>query len=188
MNSKYGLIIGALGLVILLALLVWGVIAGFGLVTDRLPQWLAGGKQIAAQPIQKAEEMLPGLKERVKALVPPELGQKIEEWAPGAALPRQAVGGEDIAGLPRFPGMVRVAFSIQEQKRRVAYKGAAGFAEVIAFYAREMATLGFTKEVTAASLAEETHVYAKGNRRFALKFVKTLRLGTEMTEVEIREL
>ena len=53
---------------------------------------------------------------------------------------------------------------------------------------REMATLGFTKEVTAASPAEETHVYAKGNRRFALKFVKTTRLGTEMTEVEVREL
>lgn len=43
--------IGGLGLVILLALLVWGVIAGIGLVTDRLPQWLAGGKQIAAQSL-----------------------------------------------------------------------------------------------------------------------------------------
>lgn len=180
--------IGGLGLVILLVLLVWGVIAGVGLVTDRLPQWLAGGKQIAAQPVQKAEEMLPGLKERIKEIVPPELGQKVEEWAPGAALPRQDVGGEDIAGVPRFPGMVRVAFGVQEQKRRVLYKGKASFAEVIAFYAREMATLGFTKEVTAASPAEETHAYARGNRRFALKFVKTTRLGTEMTEVEVREL
>ena len=180
--------IGGVGLVILLALLGWGIVAGIGLVTDRLPQWLAGGKQVAEQPMQKAEEMLPGLKERVKALVPPELGQKVEEWAPGAALPRQDVGGEDIAGIPRFPGMMRVAFSVQEQKRRVAYKGKASFAEVIAFYAREMATRGFTKEVTAASPTEETHVYAKGNRRIALKLVKTARLGTEMTEVEVREL
>lgn len=180
--------IGGVGLVILLALLVWGIVAGIGLVTDRLPQWLAGGKQIAEQPMQKAEEMAPGLKERIKELVPPELGQKVEEWAPGAALPRQDVGGEDIADVPRFPGMVRVAFGVQEQKRRVIYKGKARFAEVIAFYAREMATLGFTKEVTAASPAEETHAYARGNRRFALKFVKTTRLGTEMTEVEVREL
>ncbi len=180
--------IGGLGLVILLVFLVWGVIAGIGLVTDRLPQWLAGGKQIAAQSVQKAEEVLPGLKERVEALVPLELARKIEEWVPGAALPRQDVGGEDIAGVPRFPGMVRVAFGVREQKKSVAYKGETGFAEVIAFYAREMATLGFTKEVTAASPAEETHVYAKGNRRFALKFVKTTRLGTEMTEVEVREL
>ena len=180
--------IGGVGLVILLALLGWGIVAGIGLVTDRLPQWLAGGKQIVERPVQKAEEMLPGLKERVKALVPPELGQKVEEWVPGAALPRQDVGGEDIAGVPRFPGMVRVAFGVREQKKSVAYKGETGFAEVIAFYAREMATLGFTKEVTAASPAEETHVYAKGNRRFALKFVKTTRLGTEMTEVEVREL
>lgn len=58
MNSKYGLIIGALGVVILLTLLVWGVIAGIGFVTDRLPQWLAGGKKIAAQSVQKAEEAL----------------------------------------------------------------------------------------------------------------------------------
>ena len=180
--------IGGVGLVILLALLVWGIVAGIGLVTDRLPQWLAGGKQIAEQPVQKAEEMLPGLKERIKGLVPPELGQKVEEWAPGAALPKQDVGGEDIAGIPRFPGMVRVAFGVQEQKRRVTYKVKASFAEVIAFYAREMATLGFTKEVTAASPAEEAHVYARGNRRFALKFVQATRLGTEMTEVEVREL
>ncbi len=180
--------IGGLGLVILPVLVVWGVIAGVGLVTDTLPQWLAGGKQLAAQSAQKAEEAFPGLKERVKALVPPGLGREVEQWVPGAALPGQDVGGEDIAGIPRFPGMVRVAFGVHEQKRGVAYKGAAGFAEVIAFYAREMATLGFTGQVTSASPTEETHVYASGDRRFALKFVKTSRLGTQMTEVEVREL
>ena len=180
--------IGGLGLVTLLVLLVWGVIAGVGLVTDRLPQWLAGGKQIAAQSAQKAEKVFPGLKDRVEALVPPGLGFKIEEWVPGAALPGQDVGGEDTAGVPRFPGMVRVAFGVHEQKKSVTYKGEAGFAEVIAFYAREMATLGFIRQVTSASTTEETHVYASGNRRFALKFVKTSRLGTEMTEVEVREL
>ncbi len=179
--------IGGLGLVILLALLVWGVIAGIGLVTDRLPQWLAGGKQIAAQSMQKAEEALPGLKERVAELSPG-LARKIEEWAPGAALPRQDVGGEDIAGIPRFPGMVRVAFGIQEQKKSVAYQGEAGFAEVVAFYTREMAALEFAGQVTAASPTGETHVYAKENRRFALRFVKMSRFGAEMTEVEVREL
>lgn len=131
--------------------------------------------------------MFPGLKERV-AESGPGLARKIEEWAPGAALPRQDVGGEDIAGIPRFPGMVRVAFGIQEQKRRVTYKGEAGFTEVVAFYVREMATLWFTGQVTAASPAEEVHVYTKGGRRVALKFVKTSRLGTGMTEVEVREL
>jgi hypothetical protein len=180
--------IGGLGLVILLVLLVWVVTVGVGLVTDKLPQWLAGGKQIAAQSAQKADKVFPGLKERGEALVPPGLRSKIEEWAPGAALPGQDVGGEDIAGTPRFPGMVRVAFGVHEQKKSVAYKGAAGFAEVVAFYTREMATLGFTRQVTSASPTEETHVYASGNQRLALKFVKTSRLGTEMTEVEVREL
>lgn len=74
------LAIGGLGLVILLVLLVWGAIAGVGLVADRLPQWFAGGKQIAAQSVQKADEVFPGLKERVDALVPLGLGRKIEEW------------------------------------------------------------------------------------------------------------
>lgn len=179
---------GGLGLVILLAFLVWGVIAGAGFVTDRFPQWLAGGKQIAAQSAQQAEKVFPGLKERVEGLVPPGLGFKIEEWVPGAALPAQDVGGEDITGIPRFPGMVRVAFGVLEQKRSVAYKGEAGFAKVIAFYTREMAALKFTGQVTSASPTEETRVYASGNRRLALKFVKTSRLGTEMTEVEVREL
>ena len=180
--------IGGLGLVILPVLLVWGVMAGVGLVTNRLPQWLAGGKHIAAQSVREAEEVLPGLKERVKALVPPGLGSEIEDWVPGAALPGQDVGGEDIAGIPRFRGMARVAFGVHEQKKSVAYIGEAAFAEVIAFYARQMAARGFTGQVTSASPTEETHVYASGNRRLAFKFVKTSRLGTEMTEVEAREL
>ena len=179
--------IGGLSVVILLALLIWGLIAGIGLVTDRLPEWLAGGKQVAAESVQKADEILPGLKQRV-AESSPALARKIEEWVPGTALPRQDVGGEDIAGIPRFPGMVRVAFGVREQKKNVTYKGKTGFAKVLAFYAREMAKLGFTEQVTAASAAEETHLYTQGKRRFALKFVKATRLGTEMTEVEVREL
>lgn len=179
--------IGGLSLVILLALLIRGIVAGIGLVTDRLPEWLAGGKQIAVQSVQKADEILPGLRERV-AESSPALARKIEEWAPGAALPTQDVGGEDISGIPRFPGMVRVAFEVREQKRSVTYKGKTGFAKVLAFYAREMAKLGFTEQVTAAAATEETRIYTQGNRRLALKFVKTARLGTEMTEVEVREL
>lgn len=179
--------IGGLSLVILLALLIWGVIAGIGLVTDRLPEWLAGGKQVAAESVQKADEILPGLRERV-AESSPALARKIDKWAPDAALPTQDVGGEDIAGIPRFPGMVRVAFGVREQKRSVTYKGKTGFAEVLAFYASEMAKLGFAEQVTAAAAAEETHLYTQGKRRFALKFVKATRLGTEMTEVEVREL
>ncbi|WP_265942112.1 hypothetical protein [Dechloromonas sp. A34] len=137
--------------------------------------------------MKKTEEVLPGLKERI-AESTPELARRIEEWVSDAALPKKDVGGEDIEGIPRFPGMVRVAFGVQEQKKSVAYKGESGFAEVIVFYAREMAKQGFSKEVTSASTAEETHVYTKGSRRFALKFVKTVRLATETTDVEVREL
>ena len=184
---KKWLWIGGLSLVILIALLIWGVIVGIGLVTDRLPEWLAGGKQVTVQSVQKADEILPGLRERV-AESSPALARKIEEWVPGAVLPTQDVGGEDISGIPRFPGMVRVAFGVREQKKSVSYKGETGFVPVIAFYAREMATLGFTKQVIAASPTGETHVYTKGNHRLAFKFVKATRLGTEMTEVEVREL
>ena len=62
--------IGGLSLVILLALLIWGVIAGIGLVTDRLPEWVAGGKQVAAESVQKADEILPGLRERSRNRAP----------------------------------------------------------------------------------------------------------------------
>ncbi len=36
---------------------------------------------------------------------------------PGAALPAQDVGGQDLADIPRFPGMVRVAYSLTGQKK-----------------------------------------------------------------------
>lgn len=179
--------IGGLSVVLLLALLIWGVITGIGLVTDRLPGWLAGGKQVATESVQKADGILPGLRARV-AESSPALARNIDKWVPDVALPTQDVGGEDLADIPRFPGLVRVAFEVREQKRSVTYKGETGFAKVLAFYDREMTKLGFTKQVTAASAAEESHLYIKGNRRLAFKFVKATRLGTERTEVEVREL
>lgn len=175
-----------IGFVVLLALLVWAVVAGVGLVSDHLPRWLAGGERLAAEAVRKAQETLPTVTDKV-AESSPGLARQIEGLIPGAALPAEDVGGQDMADIPRFPGMVRVAYSLDGEKRTVAYQARAGFGQVVAFYAHEMAQRGFAGQVTSASPAEEIHLYRRGNEQFAFRFTKVSRLGSEITALEIKE-
>lgn len=185
-SMKSILIVSGIGLIVLLALFVWAAVAGVGLVSGRLPHWLAGGERLAAEAVRRVQETLPMVTDRVAESVPG-LARRIEGLVPGAAFPTQDVGGEDLADIPRFPGMVRVAYSLTDQKRTVAYQARADFAQVVAFYTREMAQRGFVGQVTAASAAEENHLYRRGNEQFAFRFTKVSRLGAEITALEISD-
>lgn len=177
---------GGIGFVVLLVLLVWAGVAGVGLVSDHLPRWLASGEQFATETMRKAQETLPTVTDKV-AESAPGLARQIEGLIPGTALPAEDVGGQDLADIPRFPGMVRVAYSLAGQKRTVAYQVRAEFGQVVAFYVREMAQRGFTGQVTSASPAEEIHLYRRKNEQFTFRFTKLSRLGSEITALEISE-
>ena len=185
-SMKGILVASGIGIVVLLALLAWGAVAGIGFVWNNAPRWMEGGERLAAEAVRKARETLPAVTDQV-AESAPGLARQIEGLVPGAALPAQDVGGQDLADIPRFPGMVRVAYSLAGQKRTVAYQARAEFGQVVAFYAREMAQRRFAGQVTSASLAEEIHLYRRGNEQFAFRFTKVSRLGAETTALEIRE-
>ena len=82
--------------------------------------------------------------------------------------PPPSVGGEDIPGVPRFPGLVRTAYAFSAGKRTVTYRGEAEYAAVAAFYQRELAALGFGRTVLSATAREEVHEYRKADRRLSL--------------------
>ena len=185
-SMKSIFVVSGIGFLVLLALLVWAVVAGVGLVSGHLPRWLAGGEQLAAKAVRKAQETLPTVTDKV-AESAPGLARQFERLVPGAALPAQDVGGQDFADIPRFPGMVRVAYSLAGQKKTVAYQARAEFGQVVAFYVREMAQRGFTGQVTSASPAEEIHLYQRRNEQFAFRFTKVARLGSEISALEISE-
>lgn len=185
-SMKSIFVVSGIGFVVLLALLVWAVVAGVGLVSDHLPRWLAGGKQFAVEAVRTAQETLPTVTDKV-AESAPGLARQFESLIPGVALPAQDVGGQDFADIPRFPGMVRVAYSLAGQKKTVAYQARAEFGQVVAFYVREMAQRGFAGQVTSASPAEEIHLYQRRNEQFAFRFTKVARLGSEISALEISE-
>ena len=54
-----------------LALTVGVLIWGLGILREGLPTWVAGGEKMVSAAFMKAEETLPGVKERVKQIAHP---------------------------------------------------------------------------------------------------------------------
>lgn len=171
-----------------LVLLGWALIAGIGIVSEKLPHWMAEVEKIAVGAIEKVKGVLPGIEEKAKEVVPPDVTEKIKGIIPGEEIPKKDVSGEDIAGIPRYPNMVRVSFDIKDGKRTVGYKGRAEFRSVIDFYNKEMSNRGFKKKVLSATPYQEVHEHRKAKKVLKFTFNKADRLGIAMTEMVIREL
>ncbi len=179
--------IGGIGLLIVLILAVWAFIAGIGFVSEEFPQLIAGIEKVTGIAIDKTKEALPGIKEKAKE-VSPDITERIKGLIPGEDIPEKDVGGEDIAGIPRHPDMVRVSFDMKDGKRTIGYKGRVEFVAVVDFYNKEMSALKFKKKTLSAAPAEEVHEYRKAKRAMEFSFRKTDVLGLVTTEMVIREL
>ena len=182
----WGSILGGSALVFL-TLTVGALIWGVGILRDRLPTWVNGGERIVSVAIMKAEELLPGITEQLKQIVPG-LSETVEKMIPGAGIPAKDVGGEDIKSIPRYANMVRVSFSVENQKRTVAYKGKVDFGMARDFYRKEMLALGFQEKALRAFPAEEVYQFKKGNQELELRIKKIRVALSEFTELTIKEL
>lgn len=168
-------LIGAvLGTVLIAALGLWAVIAGGGWLVRQLPA-LAEVTGVAGTELhQQAEAWWP------------DLGRQLDAVLPGA-VPENDVGGEDLAGITRFPGLVRTGYALTADGREVRYRGAAEWRAVADFYARELAARGFSGTVTAASADGETRVYRQGPRVIELRVAAAGAFGGPVTALELRE-
>jgi|APFre7841882724_1041349.scaffolds.fasta_scaffold60605_1 hypothetical protein len=172
---------------IAVALLLWALIAGTAFLWKQLPTLTDDGARIAQDALKKGEDVFPGLQEKVKE-TSPWLAGKVRDILHAGGLPETDIAGEEILPVPRYPGMIRTAYALTDQKKTVSYKGKAAYRAVIEFYHKEMAVLGFQGKVISASQQQETYEYRKGTRKLGFKFEKASTIPSELTALTIREI
>jgi len=69
---------GIAGVVVVVMLCMWIFRAGTGFFRENFPQWVEGGKKMVNEGITKVDEVLPGVKETAKGVVP-RLTAKVQE-------------------------------------------------------------------------------------------------------------
>jgi hypothetical protein len=159
-------VIGGLGL--------WALIAGGGWIARQLPAWAETAGVATTGLREQAEATLPGVT------------RQLESWLPGSA-PSADVGGEDIAGLARFPGLVRTSYELVDGRRHIQYRGPGDWRAAADFYAHELAAQGYRGTVTAASATGETRIYKSERRTIELRVAEAGQLGGKAIEVQLRE-
>jgi hypothetical protein len=187
MSMNKLLLAGGIGLAVAGILMGWLFVAGAGLVLEKLPHWLAGAEKNAMAALGKAQAARPLIEEKAGELSPEIAGMLGGVLAAGK-IPDKDVGGEDVAGVPRYPGLVRVSFRTAAGKKTVGYKGAAQLGAVVDFYGRELGSRGFTRTVKSAAPRSEIHEYARGEKILGLSFRNVSIPGGVITEVVVREL
>ena len=181
------LVVAGVVAVIAVVLLVWALITGIGFLWKQVPALTDGGVQIAQDAAKKAEDVFPGLQEKVKEMSP-WLAGKVGDILPAGGIPETDIAGEEVTPVPRYPGMIRTAYSLTDQKKTVVYKGKAAYRAVIDFYQKEMAALGFQSKVISASPKQEAYEYRKGTRKLEFRFEKASAIPSEITVLTVREM
>lgn len=179
---KKWLLVGGVTLLVALILGIWGLFAIGNLVSERLPQWAEQGQQAIGVAVRQADESLPGVRSQVEALAPGVTG-KVDDLL--GRPPAQDVGGEDVAGMPRYPGMVRTAYHNVDGRRTVTYRGRADFADVLQFYREATQRNGWTATVLEGGAGREVRSVTQGERRLEV----TVSRGTigKLTTVTVAE-
>ena len=181
------LVVAAVVTGVVFVLLVWALIAGIGFLWKQLPGLTDGGVRIAQDAVKKAEDVFPGLQEKVKETSPWFAG-KVRDVLPAGDVPETDIAGEEIAPVPRYPGMIRTAYELTDQKKTVVYKGNATYRAVIDFYQKEMTALGFQSKVISASQQRETYEFGKKTQKLEFKFEKASAIPSELTVLTVREM
>ncbi len=154
---KVALIAGVALLILLFSLAVWAAIALFGWLGGQLPAAWEAVKEQAPAVTQKIEEVAPGA------------GRAVEKWLPRKSPDQRDVAGEDLGGIPRFDGLVRTRFAVENGGRAVTYEGQAPFRAVADHYAMRFLEKGWPHRVLFAKAGEERHEYLSNSARYELR-------------------
>lgn len=116
--SKRVLIALAATSVLALVLIVWAGFSALGYSWQQAPALIEGGYGLVTETVRRVDKMLPGVKEKIEQ-VAPALNERARQLWPGKAAPTQGVGGEDLPGVPRYAGKMRIAYGLEDGKRSV---------------------------------------------------------------------
>lgn len=160
-----------LGLLTLVALLVWAAIALIGWFFGQA-QGLAGkAPDVARGAIEQVEQIAPGVRAQIEQAVP-SVREQLGQWVPALKPepPSRDVSGTDIGPVARYPGLARSHWHREGREITVRYEGTADYAAVLDHYVRGFAAQGYAQTVLSAAQEGERHDYAKGTERvgFAL--------------------
>lgn len=172
--------------VLALGLVVWGGFAFLGYLWRQAPSLIEGGRGLVTETVRRADEMLPGVKEKIEQAAPA-FSEHAQQLWPTEAVPAQDVGGDDLPGVPRYAGLVRIAYALNEGKRSATYRGEADYAAVLAYYQRELAALGFEGTVLAATAREDIREYRQANQTLRVEIRRHQQSGKDAVEVLIAE-
>lgn len=207
---KIALIAGASLLLLLIGLGVWLMFAVGGWLWQQAPQIAATGQKTAQNVVERTDKVLPDLQQKIDEYLPhisatsqqaaKTLLEKAETVLPGAREeldellpqgmahpPSEDVGGEDIPGLARYPGLVRIRFELTESKRVIDYEGVGNWRAARDFYAKELTNAGWKKQVLAADAKSETHVYIRKQVSLQLAFTTRRSGKQELIKLNIQE-
>ena len=183
-----------LGVLTLVALLVWATIAllgwffgqaqglignapdvargAIGQVEQVAPGVSAQIEQVAPGVSAQIEQVVPGVRERIEQVVPG-VREQLGAWVPALKPepPPRDVSGTDIGPVERYPGLARSHWHREGREVTVRYEGTAAYTAVLDHYVRGFAAQGYAQTVLSAAPEGERHDYVKGAERvgFALE-------------------
>lgn len=133
---------------IAVALLLWALIAGTAFLWKQLPTLTDDGARIAQDALKKGEDVFPGLQEKVKE-TSPWLAGKVRDILHAGGLPETDIAGEEILPVPRYPGMIRTAYALTDQKRPFLTKERPHTGQSSSFITRKWLYLAFRAKSSA---------------------------------------
>ena len=161
-----------LGVLTLVALLIWAAIALLGWFFGQA-QGLAGkAPDVARGAIGQVEQVAPGVRAQIEQVVPG-VREQLGAWVPALKPepPPRDVSGTDVGPVARYPGLARSHWHREGREITVRYEGTADYAAVLDHYVRGFAAQGYAQTILSAAREGERHDYAKGAERvgFALE-------------------
>lgn len=149
----------AIGFLVLLSLMTWAALALLAWLWGQASEWRANAPAIVRQTVEKADQVVPGLKQKVGELVP---------WL-ASDKPSRDVSGSDLGPVPRYPGLVRNQWARDGRRVTVAFEGRAEYPAVLDHYVRGFRENGFAQTVESATPVMEKHLYVKATERYAFE-------------------
>lgn len=167
----------SLGIVFMLGLLMWAMIALSGWFFSQVKTWNAAVPEAARGALatveRQVEQMAPGAREKLAEIVPIiNAGERLQ----------RDVTGTDIAPVARYPGLTRTIWHREGRLITVHFEGPADYLAVLDHYVRGFTALGYTQELQSATPEAETHAWIKGSQRYLTKIVS---LPKGMVSVDI---
>jgi hypothetical protein len=170
-----------LSLLVLAGLSIWAVVSVAAWLFGKVPEATEAGRQAAGVAIEKAEQVLPGIREQVGVWMPG--AAKGEPAATSAAGTVRDVSGSDLGPVARYPGLSREHFIDDGARTAVRFGGGADYPAVLAHYAEGFKAAGYSQGVLSATRTGEHHRYSGERDQFELRITGQ---SEGRVEVEIR--